>query len=173
MITIISGTNKRNSNSRLIAEHYQKALTEKGHDVKMLCLSEVDFGFVNNKMYSDRPEGVNDLQSEYFDPAEKFIFVVPEYNGSIPGALKLLIDALDVRSAFREKKAALAGVATGRAGNLRGLDHLTGILHHMRTNVMPGNLPISKVKEFLDKEGNLDPDTYRLIRDHADRFLKF
>mgnify|MGYP001822238951 CR=1 FL=1 len=173
MITIISGTNKKDSNSRFIARHYLNALAGKEQEVKMLCLSEIDFSFINNMMYSDRPEYVRELQSEYFNPAEKFIFVVPEYNGSIPGALKFLIDALDVRSAFRDKKAALVGVATGRAGNLRGLDHLTGILQHMRTNVMPGNLPISKVKDFLDAEGNLDPDTNKLIEDHVSRLIKY
>jgi NAD(P)H-dependent FMN reductase len=49
----------------------------------------------------------------------------------VPGSLKLFIDACSVREYkqnFKGKKAALVGIASGRAGNLRGMDHLTGVM---------------------------------------------
>ena len=54
---------------------------------------------------------------------------------------------------FRGKKAALVGVASGRAGNLRGLDHLTDILHHLQVEVLSFKVPISKLDEVLDENG--------------------
>jgi len=52
------------------------------------------------------------------------------------------------------KKIALAGVATGRGGNLRGLDHLTGIFHYLNVHVMPFKLPISVVAVLI-KDGKV------------------
>jgi NAD(P)H-dependent FMN reductase len=173
MILVVSGTNKANSNSRKIAEFYFNLISQKFDDVKRLYLDEVDFSFIRSDMYSDHSADLVNLQKQYFDPATKILFVIPEYNGSIPGILKLLIDALDVRPAFRDKKATIVGVATGRAGNLRGLDHLMSILQHMQMNVMPGSLPISKVGDLIDNNGAIDESTNKVIDQHISKFLKF
>ena len=95
-------------------------------------------------------------------PANHFLIVSPEYNGSIPGYLKLFIDAISVhrlKECFAGKRAALVGVASGRAGNLRGNDHLSSILHHIGCNVVPGALPISKIGSVMNDEGQLDEGT--------------
>jgi len=155
MITVISGTNKKNSLTRQVAAIYTKQLQVAGNEVKQLLLEELDYSFISADMFSLRPEYITRLQVEYFNSASKFVFVVPEYNGSFPGILKVLLDTFDVKPAFENKKAALVGVATGRAGNLRGLDHLASILQHMHVTVIPGHVLISKAKEELDTTGNL------------------
>src|SRR4029453_1025527 len=107
-------------------------------------------------------------------PAEKFIFVTPEYNGSFPGVLKSLIDNTDIKKVWFGKKALLTGVATGRAGNLRGLEHLTGILHYLRVVVHPNKLPISSVDKLLDSTGQIqDEDTVEAISTQVAEFIQF
>jgi chromate reductase len=153
MITVIAGTNKKGSLTRQVAEIYFQRITATGSDVRLLLLEEIDFSFITHGMFFHRPAAAISLQQEFFNPSSTFVFVVPEYNGSFPGILKVLIDSFDVKAAFENKRAALVGVATGRGGNLRGLDHLTGILHHMHVTVITGNVLISKAKEELDETG--------------------
>ena len=103
----------------------------------------------------ERNPSVLELEKKWLLPADKFIFISPEYNGSIPGVLKCLIDVTD-RKVWKGKKALLTGVSKGRAGNLRGMDHLTGIMHYVGTVVHPNKLPISIV-DTLFNEDELPP----------------
>lgn len=123
------------------------------------------------------PEKLKALQDNFLIPAQKFIWISPEYNGSFPGILKLFIDAISVRSyedTFPGKKSALIGVTTGRSGNIRGLDHLTGVLMHMRSIIYPWLLPISRVNELIDTGGKLTHDrTITTLDDHLRGFLRF
>ena len=103
----------------------------------------------------------------------KYIFISPEYNGSIPGVLKCLIDVSDVRRVWKGKKALLTGVSTGRAGNLRGMDHLTGILHFVGTVVHPNKLPISVVDTLFNENRISHQETLRAINRQLDEFVEF
>ncbi|HMT30791.1 MAG TPA: NAD(P)H-dependent oxidoreductase, partial [Bacteroidia bacterium] len=149
MITIISGTNKADSLTRVISSIYYNRLRSLDSRTRFLSLEDINYNFITGTMYHKHESGIERLQEQIFNPSKKFVFVVPEYNGSIPGVLKLLIDALDVRPAFSGKKAALTGIATGRAGNLRGLDHMSSILQRMHVTGMPHMLPISRGKDEL------------------------
>lgn len=113
-------------------------------------------------------------EREVLHPAEKFVFVSPEYNGSIPGILKLVIDAADWKKAWKNKKAMLVGVSTGRAGNLRGMDHLVSILHHMNIRVMPHMIPISQVDRYMDDTGIIsDKPLLELMQQQVKEFIDF
>jgi NAD(P)H-dependent FMN reductase len=99
---------------------------------------------------------------------------MPEYNGSFPGILKLMMDNSDVRKAWWHKKIMMVGVADGRAGNLRGLDHMTNILHYLKAHVLFNKLPISRINEEISDAGEvLKPVTHRVIQQQIDEFLNF
>ena len=56
------------------------------------------------------------------------------------------------------------GVSSGRAGNLRGMDHLTGILNYLGIHVHPNKLPISSVLGLLNEQGHIkDEMTIKVI----------
>ncbi len=174
MITVISGTNKSDSLTRVVSSIYYNKLRSLYPSTRFLSLEDIRYDFISGAMYDHHSEGIQHLQETLFNPTKKFVFVLPEYNGSIPGVLKLLIDSLDVRPAFQNKKAALTGIATGRAGNLRGLDHLSSILQHMRVTVMPQMLPISRVKDELNHHGDfILPGTIKVIEQHLKSILDF
>ena len=107
-------------------------------------------------------------------PVPKFIFISPEYNGSIPGVLKAMFDISDIQKSWWNKKALMTGISTGRAGNLRGMEHLTGILNYMKVTVHHNKLPISVVDTLLDKKGEItDAHTLDTINNQLDEFITF
>ncbi|MCH8331256.1 MAG: NAD(P)H-dependent oxidoreductase [Bacteroidetes bacterium] len=174
MITIICGTNRRNAVSKKLAQCYSHIMTEKGVGNKLLLLEDIPVDFISPDMYDDKSESFEKIESEYMTPAEKFIFVLPEYNGSIPGFLKLFIDACSVKSVFWGKKACLVGVAAGQAGNIRGLDHFTSILNHLKVNVYHNKPKISKVLDAIDDKGHLTDQSYwEQLNKQLDGFLQF
>lgn len=165
MITIISGTN-RDNNSKKVAMEYHRLLTEKNIPARLLALDE-------KKVY-ERDAAFINMEKDFLVPAAKFVIIMPEYNGSYPGILKLMIDNTDVSKTWWHKKVLLTGVSTGRAGNLRGMDHLTGSLLYMRMLVHPNRLPISIVDKLMDAEGKFsDHATLRAIDTQLEEFLNF
>jgi len=180
MITVISGTDRRQSESLNFAKKYVEIIQMKTDEpVKLLALEDIPHDWWHVDMYENNGQkpSIALLQDEYMLPAQKFIFLSPEYNGSFPGVLKLFLDACSVReykATFKGKKAALVGIATGRAGNLRGMDHLTGILNHLGIIVLPNKVPISKIDQLSDATGAIiDPITIRTIEKHVEEFLDF
>ncbi len=149
MICVISGTNRQDNNTLHIARHYVNQLGRMGKQVQLLSLCDVDV--------TAKGKAFDHLEQIYLSPAKAFVMVLPEYNGSYPGILKLMIDNSNIKACWQYKKVLLTGVSTGRAGNLRGLEHLTGCLMHMQMLVHPNRLPISSVHAML-QEGLIQND---------------
>lgn len=166
MITIISGTNRPGSRTRSLVYYYRDALVAMGEHPTVLLTEGIDL--------NRRTPALETVENEVLIPSDKFIFILPEYNGSFPGAIKTLIDMCRIPECFYGKKALLTGVADGRAGNLRGMEHFTGILNHMRVVVHPDRLPISLIKNLINDKGELtDEETRRVIDKQLREFLAF
>lgn len=165
-ITIIAGTNRAGSNTRKVAALIGQMLKEKGVEAAFFSLEGLD---LNSKTPT-----LHHLEETLLYPAQKFIIVSPEYNGSYPGALKTMIDLTDIKKAWWGKKAMLTGVSTGRAGNLRGMEHLTGTLNYLKVTVLPNRLPISVVDKLMDAEGFIrDEATLAALSAQLDEFIRF
>jgi len=166
MYTIVSGTNRTGSNTIKIAVQYRQLMEQKGVPARLVTLENLDV--------STRNQAIKTLEEEVLIPSEKFIFISPEYNGSIPGVLKSLFDSSDIQRCWWGKKALLTGVSTGRAGNLRGMEHLTGILNYMKVIVHPNKLPISVVNVLLNLDGSIkDQQTLKAIDHQLNEFIDF
>ena len=86
----------------------------------------------------------------------------------------MLIDNTDVKTVWPNKKALLVGVSTGRAGNLRGLEHLTSSLMHLKINVHPNRLPVSVVHTLINENEEIADDaTLKTMNAQVDEFLAF
>src|SRR5688572_5314822 len=118
---IISGTNRIDSNTRKIAHQYQEGLTNRNITSEIITLEGMDL--------MGPTAAFDEMEKRKLQPATKFIFIAPEYNGSIPGVLKMMLDLSDYKQTWQWKKALLVGISTGRSGNVRGLEHLTSILN--------------------------------------------
>ena len=165
MYTIISGTNRIGSHTEKVAAEYRRLLLDKNIDAKILSLKNLD-------VLHRSPEFLK-IENEILVPTKKFIFIMPEYNGSYPGVLKAMIDNSDIARVWYHKKVLLTGISSGRAGNLRGMDHLSGSLHYLKMNVHYNKLPISQINRVLDENGRLNEDTLKVINEQLDEFIIF
>jgi chromate reductase len=166
MITIISGTNRNDNNTKRVAQEYQRLLAEMNFESSIFALDEIP-------VEKGHPQFENAIQ-QYLKAADQFIIIMPEYNGSYPGILKLMIDNTAVRETWWHKKVLLTGVSTGRAGNLRGMEHFTGVCLHMKMLVHPNRLPISVVDKLMDHTGRFtDLPTLAAINLQLEEFLDF
>lgn len=180
MITVFSGTNRKNSRTAIFAQQAFEYFKELGAEVQYLSMTDLPADMLHIDMYQaeNQSAALAALQNQYMIAANKFYFVIPEYNGSYPGIVKAFLDACSIR-AYKEsfhggKKAALLGVAGGRAGNLRGMEHLTGVLNYLQINVMPNRQPLSSIEQLLDTEGNItDQATLDVIKRHVQEFIDF
>lgn len=164
MYTIVSGTNRHGSNTLKVAKEYQRFLQLKGIDAKLLSLENLNL--------LSRDAAFHKIEEEIIKPTSHFLFITPEYNGSFPGVLKLLFDNSSSHSIWWHKKALLTGVSTGRAGNLRGMEHLAGILHYLKITVYPNLLPISVVNKLMDENGKFtDTASIEVINKQLDEFI--
>jgi chromate reductase, NAD(P)H dehydrogenase (quinone) len=166
MITVISGTARPDSYTIRLANHYLQLLRDRGQEAHLLSLVDLPVW--------ERSAELVDAETRLLIPSDRFVFIMPEYNGSFPGRLKTLIDNSEIKKCWWGKKALLTGIADGRAGNLRGLEHMTGILQYLHVNVYWDKIPLSRIYEELDPEGNLVKSTTEaVIRAQVDGFLKF
>ncbi|RZK63411.1 MAG: NADPH-dependent FMN reductase, partial [Pedobacter sp.] len=83
-------------------------------------------------------------------------------------------DAADFPGSFYDKKAALVGLSSGKYGNIRGVDHFTGVCHYIHLNVLPLRIHIPNIKQELDENGNLfQEDTVKFTNEQIDKFINF
>jgi len=173
MNLIISGTNRERSNSLKIAKYYQQELQRKGESWELLSLSDLPSDITVTDLYGKRSEAFKSIQA-LVSAAQKFVFIIPEYNGSFPGILKVFIDACSFPASFFHKKAALVGVSTGKYGNIRGVDHFTGVCNYMRMHVLPLKIHLSKVHDELDGDDQLiDELTTKFVQEQISEIARF
>ncbi|MEP7142874.1 MAG: NADPH-dependent FMN reductase [Ferruginibacter sp.] len=166
MYLIISGTNRVGSNTLKVAKEYQRLLKEKSIDSVLFSLEGLNL--------LTRDADFEKIENELIIPINNFIFISPEYNGSFPGALKMLFDTGKTHALWWHKKALLTGVSTGRAGNLRGMDHLASVLNYVKVMVHHNQLPISSIDKLMDEEGHFtDEHTLKAINQQLDEFIKW
>lgn len=173
-IIIVCGTNRVDSVSMEISELYKELLIDLGQDVEIIDLKNLPNDFTTSALYEN--SGKNQEFNTYRDlmaEAKKFVFVVPEYNGSFPGVLKAFIDGLKFPQTFTDKKCALIGVSSGVQGAGLALSHLTDIFNYCGTNVLALKPKLARIDQYLEN-GEINNDLYNtLLKDQAEKFVDF
>lgn len=173
MITIISGTNRPGSNTLKVAKYYQDTLSEKGQNANLLSLTELPDNLIISDLYGNRSPEFEKIQ-QLLTETQKFIFIIPEYNGSFPGVLKTFIDACNYPGSFYDKKACLIGISSGKYGNIRGIDHFGGVCSYLHLNVLPLRLHIPAIKTELNENNAFyKEDTLKFTTQQLDKFIAF
>ncbi len=98
--------------------------------------------------------GANEIPTEWKVIVEKshaLVLVVPEYNHTIPGELKLLLDSL--WESYVGKAVGLVGVSAGTLGAARVIDHIKPVLIELKLHPIKEAVHISKVAEALNEDG--------------------
>ena len=174
MISIISGTNRPLSGSLIVAENYLSLCEKRGIEAQLLNLELLPPDFAYTASYGKTNTDFEAIVHKFVANADKFIFVVPEYNGSFPGVLKCFFDCISPKL-FHGKKSALVGLSAGRAGNLRGMEDLTGILHYLQVEVLSKKPKLSEFEGLADVTKRIirDEGTLNIMESQLDKCLKF
>lgn len=152
MICVIACTNRPDSYSLKISEYYINLLEAEGVPCTLIDLNKLPESYLFSALYHNQGKDplFNSIKKTIAE-AEKFVFVVPEYNGSFPGVLKAFIDGLDYPISFKNKKAALVGLSSGLMGGSLALSHLTDILNYLGMHILASKPRITRVEQnFID-----------------------
>ena len=172
MITIISGTNRSNSNTYKVASTCKEILDNRDCASQIFSLEDLPNDFLFSEMYQDHTEEFTNTIEQYLHQVDKIIFVIPEYHGSYPGVLKSFMDAISDDDVMN-KKAMLIGVASGHAGAIRPLGHFTEVLHHLKVEVFSRKPKLSYIDKLLGPVGINNKNTKENLETQLMLFLAF
>ncbi len=106
--------------------------------------------------------------------ATGIIVATPEYHGTYPAMLKLMIENLEFPSVLAGKPVALLGVAAGQIGAIKSLEHLRSVLSHVGAIVLPGPVSVARVQTVFDDDGRCtNPKIERSIRSVATNLTEY
>jgi chromate reductase len=134
-----------------------------------------DIPIFNQDLVDDPPQIVVDLKREIKE-ADALLFSTPEYNYSISGVMKNVIDWGSRPygdNSWGGKPAAIMGASTGLLGTARAQYHFRQVLQAVNVHTL--NHPevmISKAADKFDEEGNLtDEQTKEFVRKLVSRLV--
>lgn len=174
MITIISGTNRQNSVSAKVAHLYQSLLLKHQVESNIIDLADLPKDFLYTALYENNgknPEFNKFLQQ--LRSSDKYVFIIPEYNGSFPGALKAFIDGMEYPNSFQNKKCALVGISSGMQGAGLALSHMTDIFNYLGMNVLALKPKLARIESNFDGQEVTDKLYSQLLEEQVKKLLEF
>ena len=173
-IVIIVGTNRPNSMSRKIADYYQNVLSQFNAPSLILDLINLPHDFTVSAMYENtgKNEEFNGLKS-LLEKTDKFVFIVPEYNGSYPGVLKAFIDGLPYPNSFSNKKAALVGLSSNTQGAAIAMSHLNDVFSYLGMNTLALRVKLAQIRAHYSDQEISNPLYKELLEMQAEQIIRF
>ena len=144
-------------NSRLAA---LAARTIEAHDgeVDVVSMGDLDTPSYNADLEkaSGSPAGAQEFNRR-LEQADAFVVASPEYNGSMPGALKNLIDWVSRfrPQPFNEHHGLLMSASPSMAGGNRGLWALRVPFEHLGARIYPDMFSLAQAHKAFDGDGRI------------------
>jgi chromate reductase len=136
LVRVIVGSLRQGSNNRALA----RMIVERGHPDLSFAFTETgDLPLYNEDIEADPPAPVLRVREE-IGAAKAVMFVTPEYNRSIPGALKNMIDWVSrpyAKNGWAGKVGAVIGTSPGPIGTAVGQQHLRLIVSPIGVAMLP------------------------------------
>lgn len=171
-IVVVCGTNREGALSRLLATEVAETYKQRDQQVDLLDMNELPAEVLQPTAYKDQPANVKQLVDRFL-AADGVVFVIPEYNGSYPGVVKLFVDMLPYPEGFESRPCAFIGIAAGQFKSLRAVEHFQQVAGYRNAYMYPRRIFIGdSFKQFVDGKLSDDELTKRL-HDQAEGFLKF
>lgn len=154
-IAIVVGSVRRGRQTPLAAKYLESELLKNGRvsSVSYLDIAEYNFPIMEerNAFLDEKPEGMEEF-SQKLNEADALVIISPEYNGSMPGALKNTLDYF-----YPELMKKPIGLLTVSAGNLGGINvhhDLQKWVLHIRAYAVPMKYLLTHVNKAFDQDGN-------------------
>ena len=176
-IIAVVGSLRRRSYNRALAVKAGEIIGNRA-EFEILDYSEVPF--FNEDIEFPPPKAVVEVR-EKVASADGIWFFSPEYNHTIPGVLKNLIDWLsrpvskEVPPILAGKKAAISGISPGMSGTVCMQDDLVAILSFLNVKIM--NVPrltIPNAGAQTNKDGMLElTQSLPYLEKQTEAFLRY
>lgn len=167
-IPVILGSTRRGRQSVKVARFVTERMRRNERiETELLDLAEYDFPIMEERLrfLEDPPPGLREF-GEKVARSDSLVIVAPEYNNGYPGVLKNALDYL--LPEYRRKPVAIVTVSAGGFGGLYCLAQLRLVTLGMGAFPIPASLPVSRVQESFDDEGNPRDESYER---RADAFI--
>jgi chromate reductase len=163
-VAVIVGSLRKDSLNRKLANALIRMAPE---SLKLEIVEIGQLPMFNQDFEADPPQVVRDFKQR-IEAADALLFITPEYNRSVPGALK---NAIDVGSRPYGKSAwggKPGGIITLSPGALGGF----GANHHLRQSLVFLNVPVMQQPEaYIGGAGTLFDDKGEISNDTSREFL--
>ncbi len=172
-ICILSGTDRPGSVALKVASYIKPLYEAQGVEARVVSLEDFPLDEVAGGKYGKNLPRVDAFRNQVID-ADGIVMVIPEYNGSFPGILKLFIDHLPFPDAFWKKPIAFIGEAAGAFGALRAVEQMQMVCGYRNAHVYPERVFLQRVSSIFDEEEGIRDETVsKLLRDQIEGFVQF
>ena len=173
-LTVLSGTNRPGSRTRQVAQHLVERYAQMdGVAVSLLDLQDLPQELAAPAAYDEKPPEFKRFADAVL-ASDGLHVVLPEYNGGMPGILKLFIDHLPFPESFEGRPVAFVGVASGRFGALRPVEQAQGVFGYRNAHIFPQRIFIAGAGRTLDPHGEpVDPFLRGLMDTQVTDFVDF
>jgi chromate reductase len=162
----ISGSLRRGSHNRRLLRVARRLLAPGAELVEWDGLAGLPA--FNEDLEGDPPETVREFFAAIED-ADALLIATPEYNASLPGALKNAIDWASrpfPDNVLRDKPAAVIGASTGLFGAVWAQAEVRKTLKASGAHVLEDELPVGMADSaFADDDTLVDPELTERLRD--------
>lgn len=160
-VLAFAGSLRKHAYSKRVVKAAMKGAIDAGADVTFVDLRDYPMPIYDQDLHDKEGFGENALAfQKLLNEHEGFLICSPEYNGSLPGALKNPIDWASRQSdefkmgaVFKGKVAAIMTESPGAFGGIRCLGHLRGVLSILLVNVLPSEIAVGNVGKMFDGDG--------------------
>ena len=171
-IVVVCGTNREGSLSRLLAQEATEAYLSRGVAADLLDMNELPPEVLDPKAYKEKAPSVQALIDRFL-ASDGAVFVIPEYNGSYPGILKLFVDMLPYPEGFDQRPCAFIGLAAGEFKSLRAVEHFQQVTGYRHAYIYPRRLFIGQSFQQFNEGKLSDGDLSDRLQQQTDGFLEF
>ena len=159
MLTVISGTDRPGSKTKKVADLVTHFLKQKSLDTQLIDLGELPKGLFQPKHYKEPPRSFQKYQDAILH-CNGILTVVPEYNGSFPGAMKYFIDLLRFPESLKDMPCGFIGLASGSFGAIRAIEHLEMIFQYRGAHLFGLRSLFIHVDKKLNEEATRITDKF-------------
>ncbi|MEJ8755551.1 NAD(P)H-dependent oxidoreductase [Pontibacter sp. H259] len=171
---VFSASLRKDSLNTKLAKLAAQVIQKNGGTVDFAHMQEFDCPTFNQDLEVDNyhPQGAEEFCKRIL-ANDAFIIASPEYNGSMPGYLKNMIDWVSRYrpQPFHQHNALLLSASPSMAGGNRGLWALRIPFEHLGTRVYPDMFSLASAQQAFNEDGTLKDE--KLAKRFEDNLVGF
>jgi NAD(P)H-dependent FMN reductase len=155
---VFEGSLRKDSFNARLASLASRSIEQNGGNVDRAHLIDFDCPLFDGDVEASEgiPAGAQAFRQRLL-AADAFVLSSPEYNASMPGVVKNLVDWTSrfLPQPFKGKQALLMSASPSMAGGNRGLWALRVPLEHLGTRVYPDMFSLAQAHQAFDANGRI------------------